>query len=213
VIRSEDRWLRWHDAYDDPASAQTRRLRLVQEQVRLALDAAPAGPIRVLSLCAGQGRDLLEVLRDHPRRTDVSARLVELDPRLAADARASAAEIEGGGIEVRTADAGSTDACVGAAPADLLLLAGIFGNIPDADIQRTARASPMLCAPGATVIWTRSRRPPDLTPAIRRWFTGAGVTEMVFTAPPDEQYSVWAGRFAGQPQPLRPGERLFTFET
>jgi hypothetical protein len=33
----------------------------------------------VISLCAGQGRDLLGVLADHPRREDVRARLVELD--------------------------------------------------------------------------------------------------------------------------------------
>ena len=70
----------------------------------------------------------------------------------------------------------------------------------------------MLCAAGATVIWTRSRRAPDLTPTIRRWFTSAGVDEMTFIAPPDELYSVWVGRFTGQPEPLRLRERLFQFE-
>ncbi len=114
----DDRWVRWHDAYDDPRSAQTRRLRLVQQQIGLMLDAAPAGPIRVLSLCAGQGRDLLEVVRDHPRRADVSARLVELDPRLVAVARASAAAIGGARIEIVEGDAGTTDAAAGIVPAD-----------------------------------------------------------------------------------------------
>lgn len=207
-----DRWLHWHAAYEDPESAQTRRLRLVQEQIRGVLDAAPPGPVQGLSLCAGQGRDLLEVLQDHPRRTDVSARLVELDPRLAATARGSATAIDGARIEVVEGDAGSTDACVGAVPADLVLLAGIFGNVPDADIERTAQATPMLCASGATVIWTRSRRPPDLTPAIRSWFVGAGVAEVSFLAPPGELYSVWVGRFTGRPQPLQAGVRLFTFD-
>ncbi len=69
----------------------------------------------------------------------------------------------------------------------------------------------MLCAAGATVIWTRSRRPPDLTLAIRGWFTRAGVEEVRFIAPADELYSVWVGRFAGEPQALRSGQRLFTF--
>jgi hypothetical protein len=207
-----DRWLHWHTAYDDPTSAQTRRLRLVQEQIRGALDSAPPGPVRVLSLCAGQGRDLLEVLQDHPRRANVSARLVELDPRLAAVARTSAAAIDGSRVDVVVGDAGWTDACVGAVPADLVLLAGIFGNVPDADIERTAQATPMLCAPGAIVLWTRSRRPPDLTPAIRGWFVGAGVAEVAFIAPPGELYSVWVGRFSGRAEPLRPGVRLFTFE-
>jgi Putative methyltransferase len=206
-----DRWVRWHDAYDDPTSAQTRRLRLVQAQIQLVLDQAPAGPIRVLSLCAGQGRDLLEVLRDHPRRADVSARLVELDPRLAAQARALAAEVGECRIEVVEGDAGTTDACVGAVPADLLLLAGIFGNVPDADIERMAQATSMLCAAGATVIWTRHRRPPDVTSTIRGWYRAADVQELAFIAPDDELFSVWVGRFTGPPEPVQHGGRLFTF--
>lgn len=39
-----------------------------------------------------------------------------------------------------------------AVPADLVLLCGIFGNIPDADVQATVRAAPQLCAPGAEVV-------------------------------------------------------------
>jgi hypothetical protein len=206
-----DRWLRWHDAYDDPDSAHSRRLATVQREIRTALDAARPGRIRVVSLCAGQGRDLLEVLRGHPRRADVEARLVELDPRLADAARAAAAALGAGRIEVVQADAGTSDAVGGAVPADIVLLAGIFGNVPDADIERTARACAMLCAPGATVIWTRHRRPPDLTPTVRRWFAEAGVRELAFAAPDDAQFSVWAGRFEGQPEPWRPGRRWFAF--
>ena len=63
MTSEDDRWVRWHEAYQDPGSAQFRRLVLVQSEIRQALDAAPPGPIRVLSLCAGNGRDLLEVLR------------------------------------------------------------------------------------------------------------------------------------------------------
>jgi hypothetical protein len=53
---------------------------MVQAMVADALERVPPGPVRVVSLCAGQGRDLLGVLADHPRRGDVTARLVELDP-------------------------------------------------------------------------------------------------------------------------------------
>jgi hypothetical protein len=74
-------WHEWHAAYDNPESGLARRLSWVQDQIRAVLDAAPAGPLRAISLCAGQGRDLIGVLADHPRANDVSARLVELDPR------------------------------------------------------------------------------------------------------------------------------------
>jgi hypothetical protein len=111
------------------------------------------------------------------------------------------------------ADAGSTDAYIDVAPADLLLLCGIFGNISNEDVERTARAIPQLCAPGATVVWTRSRHAPDLTPAVRKWFAEAGVVETAFVTEGPGGWAVGAGTFHGQPKPLIPGRRLFTFTT
>jgi hypothetical protein len=74
-------WQAWHDDYDVSDSPLYRRLLTVQAHVRAALDTAPSGPLRVVSGCAGQGRDLLDVLAEHPRREDVTARLVELGRR------------------------------------------------------------------------------------------------------------------------------------
>ena len=58
-----------------------------------------------------------------------------------------------------------------------------FGNVSDSDIRRTVEAAPALCSLGASMIWTRHRRPPDLTPQIREWFTAAGFAEIAFDAP------------------------------
>ena len=80
-------WLAWHDAYDVPGSPLAQRLGVVQGWIRRTLDQAPPGPVRAVSMCAGQGRDLIGVLSGHPRRAEVTARLVELDPRIAAAAR------------------------------------------------------------------------------------------------------------------------------
>src|ERR1017187_7995132 len=38
------------------------------------------------------------------------------------------------------------------------------------------------CAGRVTVIWTRHRRPPDLTPRVGAWFTAAGFDELAFDA-------------------------------
>jgi hypothetical protein len=83
-------WYAWHDRYDDPRTGLARRLVLVQDRVRVALDEAPPGPLRAISLCAGQGADLIVPLSSHQRRGDVTARLVELDPRNTAGPRRSA---------------------------------------------------------------------------------------------------------------------------
>src|SRR5271166_4326835 len=84
-------WHAWHSGYESPDSELARRLALVQTQLRGVIDSAPPGPIRVISVCAGQGHDLIGVLADHPRRADVSARLVELDAQNVALAQRAAA--------------------------------------------------------------------------------------------------------------------------
>ncbi|WP_427893335.1 SAM-dependent methyltransferase [Kribbella sp. GL6] len=199
-------WRTWHQRYDDPGSDLAQRLLTVQAQVRAALDRAPAGPIPVISLCAGQGRDLLGVLRDHPRAADVRARLVELDPELAADARDQAPE----GVEVVTGDASLTEHYDGFVPAELVLLTGIFGNITNADIRRTIAGSRQFCRTGATVIWTRHRGEPDLVPSICDWFETSGF-ERVWVSDKEAGFGVGVHRFAGVPEPLVKGESLFSF--
>lgn len=69
----------------------------------------------------------------------------------------------------------------------------------------------MFSAPGATVIWTRHRREPDLTGDIREWFSAAGFKEVAFVSPGPVRFSVGANRLLGAPQPYLPALPLFTF--
>jgi len=211
-----DDWLAWHKAaYDDPASKLRERLDRIRWHLSRAIDHAPAGPLRLISLCAGEGRDVLGVLSGHPRRDDVTAVLVELDARIAEVARRGAAEAGLGQVEVRQADASEVAAFADALPADVLLLCGIFGNISDGDIERTVRATPALCADGATVIWTRNRRPPDVTPRVRAWFAEQRFDEIAFdtieSGPPFTPVSVGVHRLRRASPAEPPREPLFTF--
>ena len=212
-VMAERDWNKWHDPYDDPDSALSLRLRIVQQRIRETLDRLPPGPITAVSMCAGQGRDLVGTLVDHPRRDDVTARLVELDPGNTGYARASVTAAELTGIDVVTGDASLAAAYEGAVPADIVLVCGVFGNISDADIAHTVESLPQLCAADATVIWTRHRRPPDLTPTVRGWFDGAGFEELAFDAPEGVKrwVSIGTHRFRGTPVALDPTQRLFTF--
>ena len=151
------------------------------------------------------------MLERHPRAPDVRARLVELDPRNVAVARARAAALAGPSVDVVEGDAGTTDAYAGAVPAHLALVCGVWGNVPDADVEGTIGALPSLLAERGTVIWTRHRRPPDLTPAIRGWLAAAGFAELAFDAPDDVEFSVGAARLTAAPRPFEPGRRLFAF--
>jgi hypothetical protein len=138
--------------------------------------------------------------------------LIESHPRNADLARRAAAEQSLSGVEVRQADAGLVAGFADALPADVLLLCGIFGNLSDRDIERTVQAAPALCRSGATVIWTRHRRPPDLTPRLRAWFADSGFTEIAFDALETSVLtSVGVHRLGHTRSAGPPDDRLFTF--
>ena len=203
-------WSEWHEAYARPGSGLGDRLAAVRAQIERHLDSTAPEPVRVVSACAGDGRDLLGVLAARPDADRVTALLVEYDEGLAAHAGDMAQQLPAE-IEVRQADAAQSDVYQHSVPADLVLLCGIFGNVSDADVQATIEASPQLCAPGAEVIWTRHRNDPDLTPLIREWFAAAGFEEVAFIAPDADQWSVGVHRLVTDPRPLTSGAHWFTF--
>jgi len=210
VTSSKD-WLAWHAPYADEHSALSRRLRLVQEHIAAWLQERPCETLNVVSVCAGQGHDLLGVLAERTDARRVHATLVEYDRRNVEIGRAGVQAAGLAEVHVVQADAGKRASYLGLVPADLVLLVGVFGNISDADVHRTIEALPELCAPGATVIWTRTRRPPDLTVQIRGWLAQTGFVEQAFHSPEDALFSVAVHRFVGAPRTLKvPGE-LFTF--
>ncbi len=201
----------WHRPSDDPGSSLSWRLRRVQAHVSDALDQR-SGPVRVLSACSGDGRDVIGVLAGRPDADRVRAVLLELHPGIAEQARVAATAARLPGVEVRTVDAGMTDAYAGAVPADLVLLVGIFGNISDEDLWRTIDAAPQLCAPGATLLWSRGRNQADLNTEVRARFAAAGFSELVYeTLEQDGMPALGVVRYAGPPVDLMPGRRLFTF--
>jgi hypothetical protein len=183
-------YLKWHDAYDDPNSDLSWRLRQAQTYISQALDHLP-GPVTVLSLCAGDGRDVLHVLADRDDTSRVHTTLIELHQ-----------------------DAGNTAAYVGSVPADLVIMMGIFGNIRNDDVHRTIETAPQLCRPGATLLWSRGKNGNDRNASVRAWLSKAGFTELDYLESDQdesERAALGSARYDGPPQPLVPGRQLFTF--
>ena len=210
-------WIAWHQEYAEPGSSLARRLVVVQGYIRAALEVLGTGtltePVRVLSLCAGDGRDLLPVLADTDDGRRLRARLVELDPRLARRARDCARRLELTDTEIVRGDAGITTACAGVAPAHLVVACGIFGNITAQDARRTVVSLRALTAPEGFVVWSRGRRPDsDPSREVRTWFRQAGFVERSFSAPPDARFRVGLTQLsAAAAHAYQPGVRLFSF--
>lgn len=205
----------WHAGYEDPSSTLSWRLQRVQTAIGAALDATD-GPVRVISACAGDGRDILGVLCQRADTARVRATLLELHPIVAERARTAADACKASAnVEVRCVDAGSSDAYTDVAPAELVLLVGIFGNINDQDLRTTIAASPQLCTAGATLIWSRGRggELADRNDAVRSEFRAAGFTELDHaTLDRGSKPAVGVVRYDGPPARLVPGRRWFTFE-
>lgn len=205
-------YLAWHEAYDDPGSSLSRRLAMVQQHLREELDRRE-GAVRVVSACAGDGRDILGVLARAQDANDVEVTLIEVHPDLVERARAAAANLPGGArVDVRQADAGSTDSYAGAAPADVLLLVGVLGNVTDEDLATTLGALPQLVAAGGVVIWSNGYDAARRARRIRRLLADAGFAELAVDPFDWEDDAVLGvARFEGRPEPLVPGRRLFAF--
>ena len=107
-------------------------------------------------------------------------------------------------IRIVEGDASQSHWYAGDVPADVVLVCGVFGNISAADITRTIQAMRGFCVPGGHVMWTRHRRPPDPTPAIRADFAAAGFTELAFEAPDGTVMTVGHHRLDGADGALRP---------
>ena len=73
-------WDAWHDDYADPTSPLAQRLQVVQRAIEGHLDSSAPRDVRVVSACAGDGRDLLQVLERRDDADRVSATLIEADP-------------------------------------------------------------------------------------------------------------------------------------
>jgi len=203
-------WVDWHGAYDDPASSLSQRLDIVRHRIGESLTAL-ANDARILSLCAGDGRDLIPVIARLPEPARPTVRLVEQDERLAVAAEEQAV-LAGVPVEVVVGDASDPQSFADHLPVDLLLLCGIFGNVTAEDIKTTIDAVPTMVAPGGFVIWTRGRFDPDLRPTIRGWFHQAGLGEVAFDGEPGS-YGVGVNRMPAAPLPASAAlpDRLFTF--
>jgi hypothetical protein len=205
-------WLVWHEAYDDPSSSLARRLGVVRRRLEEVLD-APAGERRqLLSLCAGDGRDVIPVLAAQATSSSVSALLVERNEELSRRALQSASSSGLGTVEARCADAGDPASFNDVLRVDVLLLCGIFGNIEHGRVKRVIDVVPHLLAKGGYGIWTRGASDPDRRPEVRSWFRAAGLDEISFDGAP-ETFAVGVNQLvSGWPDtPRHLPSRLFSF--
>lgn len=193
-----------------------QRLQLVRNYISTCLNACPLGKIRVVSVCAGDGRDLLGALLDHPRASDVYARLVELDSRLVECGRAAAESAElREQIEFVNGDATLSSVYEGIVPAELVLVCGVFGNVPETELPRLIQSLCFLCKSEGFIIWTRdlSENGDHRLSLVRELLRESAFEEVSFKITSIGNMGVGTHRYLGQALPLPKDEKLFVFSS
>lgn len=206
-------WLRWYGDYDDPTSSLARRLEGVKRRLTEALDGAASTVPTILSLCAGDGRDVIPVIAARPTTSPVTAILVENNHTLANRARGASAAVGCSQVQVRCRDAGDPASFADVLPVDVLMLCGIFGNIEHRTVKDIIDLIPRLVVLGGYVIWTRGGSEPDRRPEVRHWFRAAGLDEVAFDGAP-ERYGVGLNQLCLTSAPANWAlpDHIFTFQ-
>ena len=206
-------WHEWHREYDNPQSELAARMRTVQRHVAEVVAQCAPGPVTVVSICGGEGRELIGALQNHPRRLDVRGRLVELDADNAAVARRRAQEAQLDRFEVVTGDAGVTDSYDGVGPADVVVVSGVFGQLDDDDQMRTIEFLRAICKQDAYLVWTSYRRDEERLEKLRRFLDDRGFEEVEFECLDGDTYrfTVAVSRHTGSLQPFVKHQKIFTY--
>ncbi len=210
--RDSELWNLWPDSAYKKQPYQ-HRLSTVQEHLAKCLDAAPVGSLRIISICAGDGRDVIGVLESHRRRSDVSACLLEQNPQSVAAGvcRSTTAGLENT-VAFLNVDATAYATYKNLAPADIVLLCGVWGHVPADERGQLVQAVASLCNPGGTVIWTRGVAKGMIRlRQIQIHFAAPAWDQVRLSLTRDNNWAVVTHRYCGPTGKLPASGRIFNF--
>lgn len=192
-VAAED-WEQWHSLYDESPALQ-ERLILVREHICGALLRQSAEPVHIISICAGDGRDVTGALAASDRRKKVQADLFESNAQLVAHGQAAVNHVHlNAEVTFHCADATQSSTYRDLSRAHVVVLAGVFGNLKDEDVPRLITSLKALCHPGASVVWTRNLVEFDdgerATQMIRDSFSAAEFKEELLARTPRGVFAV-----------------------
>jgi 2-polyprenyl-3-methyl-5-hydroxy-6-metoxy-1,4-benzoquinol methylase len=206
-------WSNW-PAMSYQRVSYRKRLQAVQDHFAASLAEAEPGPVRVVSICAGDGRDVMGVLESHARREDVNAWLVELD-RKSVEAGIKRRDATGLSKLVTFLHADATDFATfkNILPCDIVMVCGVWGHVPPAERLSLVKALGKFCKPGGTVVWSRGvDRGRSRFTDIQALFEHNSFERVSESITPDDKWAICTHRYMGRPVEVPTSGRIFNFQ-
>jgi hypothetical protein len=141
---------------------------------------------------------------------------VELDSRLVECGRAAAESTElKEQLEFVNGDATLSSVYEGIVPAELVLVCGVFGNVPETELPRLIQSLGFLCKSEGFMIWTRdlSENGDHRLGLVRELLRDSAFEEVSFQITSIGNMGVGTHRYLGQALPLPKDEKLFVFSS
>jgi hypothetical protein len=188
------------------------RLAAVQEHLAERLDQA-TGPVRIISLCAGDGRDVIGTLARRARGENVQAWLVELNRQSVIEGRRRANRV---GVADKVVfvngDATTYATYRSIPPADIMLACGVWGHVPPCQRRNLVHALACLSQTGGAVIWTRGvARGLHRLREIEAHFEAPSWRQLRLSYTPDGKWALNSYRYCGSRQERPISGRIFNF--
>jgi hypothetical protein len=206
-------WSNW-PAHSYLRERYQQRLAAVQDHLSESLELATPGPVRIVSLCAGDGRDVIGVLPTHPRRDDVRAWLVELDrDSVAAGIEQRHAAGLDDRVEFIQGDATDYATYRGLLPCDIVLMCGVLGHVRPVERSLLVQRLRAFCKPRGAVIWTRGvKRGMARYNEFKSLFEDHSFELARETLTPEGKWGICAHRYAALPCDAPESGRIFQFQ-
>lgn len=206
-------WSNW-PAMSYQRTSYRKRLRVVQDHIAECLDRAERGPVRVVSICAGDGRDVVGVLETHERREDVSAWLVELDPK-SVEAGIAARDATNLKKQVTFVLGDATDFATfkNILRCDIVVVCGVWGHVPPEERLRLVQALGKFCKPGGFVVWSRRMDRGQFRFAdVQSLFESNSFERVNESVTSDGKWAVCTHRYIGTTADVPTSGRIFNFK-
>lgn len=177
---SSDKWTEWHEnAYNNTNSLAYQRTEIVKNLINKYLYEINKNVV-IVSIGAGQGRDILSVLKERKDNNRIFTYLIDTDMECLDYAKNYAEKNNIINVNVVNIDGSLTENYKDIPKADLIIFCGMMNQKNTEEVKSLANNMKFLCNEDAQIIWSRHGYDEDYSTSFRNVFNENFYKELDF---------------------------------